>query len=115
MIKKNHCHQCNCECHEQEQNGYCSEHECCDKNECSSEHEDHEDLSARLLEMADDAWMEVLKEKIKEHIINSHSEHLDQLAQIVSDTNGKRWKDKMAMKKNCNEFKEKLCQLFDSK
>ncbi len=63
--------------------------------------------------MADEAWMEVLKEKIKEEIIASHSKHLDKLAKLVADANSERWKEKLALQKNSNDFKEKISEFFN--
>jgi len=74
--------------------------------------------SHRLLEIADLAWMEVLKEKIKEHI-KATDPKLDELAKIVSEANHKRWKQKMQKEKSCAEhdqccedFEHQLCKLF---
>lgn len=76
-------------------------------------HHEDQDFSKELLEMADEAWMEVLYDKVKEHVIKSHSAHLDQLAKIVADANSARWKEKMALQKNCHDFKDKIDQFFN--
>jgi len=91
--------------------------DCC-KDECSSEHEEcHEDENECnktdfFLEVADCAWTEVLKDKIKEHILQTQGDRMTELAKIVAEGNGQRWKNKMENKKNCMEFEEKLCQFF---
>ncbi len=90
---------------------------CCEESSCESEHDGHM-KSHKLLQIADVAWMEVLKEKIKEHIIaNDHK--IDELAKIVSEANHERWKHKMKEEKCCTEheeccekFEHKLCELF---
>jgi len=79
---------------------------------CCSEHE-HDDFYAQLIEMADEAWMEVLKCKIKEEIKNKTGTHLDELAKIVSDANHYRWKHKMEARKGGGDFKEKVRNFFD--
>jgi len=74
--------------------------------------------SHKLLEIADMAWVEVLKEKIKEHI-KANDPKMDELAKIVSEANHKRWKHKMEKEKCfeehdkcCEDFEHQLCQLF---
>lgn len=94
---------CDCSCHD----GGCHEEEDC----CNG---------ASLLELADEAWTELLKEKIKGHILaNDHK--LDELAKLVSDANHKRWANKLKQDKCsadydncCDEFEEQLCKLFSS-
>jgi|LakMenE01Jun11ns_1017448.scaffolds.fasta_scaffold9632428_2 hypothetical protein len=87
---------------------------CCDEV-CESEHHHaHEegDFAAELLELADCAWMEVLREKIKDHITKTHGKHLDKLAQLVSETNNERWKLKMSKEKGRENFHEELRRFF---
>lgn len=71
-----------------------------------------------LFEIADCAWAEVLKEKIKEHI-RSTDNKIDGLAKIVAEANHKRWKNKMQKdacaseyEECCLDFEEELCRLF---
>lgn len=105
---KNHecsaCHHEHCSCC-----AHHHQHEC----SCCCHHHEHEDFAKELIEMADEAWMEVLKEKIIEEIMSSHSKHLEKLAKLVADANSERWKDKLALQKNSNEFKEKIAQFFN--
>lgn len=91
---------CCCSCHSQKKEG-----------ECQSE-KGHEEFSKFLFEIADCAWTEVLKEKIKEHILATQGDRMNELAKMVSEANSQRWKSKMEKKKSCNEFKEKLCNFF---
>ena len=64
--------------------------------------------SEQLLHLADEAWMEVLKEKIKDEIRQNSGDQINQLAKLVSTANHARWKDKMQSKKDCEDFE---CQL----
>lgn len=94
--------------------------ECCELDDhshsgCSEEHEHSEDFAHQLLEMADLAWMEVLKEKIKEQILATNGKHLDKLAKLVSDANNERWKHKMANKKVSSDYREKITNFFNQK
>lgn len=70
--------------------------------------------SEKFLKLADEAWMEVLKEKIKGQIIAHKGEHMDKLAEMIAKTNGKKWKNKIASKMNSHEFKDNLKEFFSS-
>lgn len=70
--------------------------------------------SDNFLELADEAWMEVLKEKVKSKIIAHKNEHMDKLAELIAKANGERWKNKIAAKTSSNEFKEELKKFFSS-
>ena len=93
---------CCCCCHEQE------------KDSCPSD-ELYDEKTEWLIEVADMAWMEVLKDKIKEHILATQSEHMTQLAKIVSEGNHELWKHKMENQKAADDFKEKICNFYHSK
>jgi hypothetical protein len=62
--------------------------------------------------MADEAWMEILKEKIKKQIESAGGEHLDQLAKIVAESNKERWEHKLAINELASNYKEKLTDFF---
>ncbi len=112
-----------CSCHHQECNSgkcgcgcgcsscSCSEHGCnCScHGENSCHHHGHEDkYSHQLLELADKAWMEILKEKIKAEILVQSGDRLTELAKLIAGTNHKRWAAKMHAKKSCAEFESQL-------
>ncbi len=95
---------CQCCCSKQEQ-GSCQEKSC--REECEKE-----DFASCLIEAADCAWMEALKEKMKQHLLATQGDKLNELAKIVTETNNLRWKNKMEKKQGCKDFKEKLCNFF---
>lgn len=68
----------------------------------------------KFLELADAAWTELLKEKIKHKINAKKGEHLEKLAEIVAKANGEKWKNKMSSKTNSQEFKNSLKEFFSS-
>lgn len=68
----------------------------------------------KFLEIADEAWKEVLKEKIKEKIVAKKGEHIEKLAEIIATANGEKWKHKISAKTKNNEFKDSLKELFSS-
>lgn len=85
---------------------------------CGSHHH-HDDegkchCAEKFLEIADEAWREVLKEKIKAKILTHKGEHLEKLAELVAKANGEKWKNKISAKMHCNEFKDNLKEFFTS-
>lgn len=111
-----HCHEhghneCSCCGH--------SEHEHCPScGECIEHHHHehkHQDFSKELLELADQAWMDVLKEKIKARVESLSGKNLDELASIVAEANHERWKHKMETQKGCSTFREKVTAFFNRK
>lgn len=103
-----HGHSCHDHSHSSHGNGSC----CC----CGSHHDScgngshHEecDWAESFLELADEAWMEVLKEKIKDHIRTSSDKKLTELAAIVAEANCERWKKKMEKESCCATYEKKL-------
>lgn len=88
---------------------------CCNTKEQSGSScggEKGEKFAEGLLEIADAAWMEVLKEKIKEHIVATQGDRMTELAKILSEGNSQRWRQKMEKKHSCMDFKEKLQRFF---
>jgi len=59
--------------------------------------------------------MELLKERIKEEIKQNGGDHINQLAKLVATANHARWKDKMLVKKDVEDFENQLKNLFCSK
>lgn len=91
---------CSCDCH---QGCQCP---------CHQGHDDN--FAAILLQAADEAWLEVLKEKIKEEIQKQSGAQLNKLAKLVAEANHKRWQDKMCAKKSECSFEETLEEFFYS-
>jgi hypothetical protein len=101
---------CGCSCHSQ-QKCYCPCHarhdECCRTGDHSDEPKSH-----YFLEIADKAWEEVLKEKIKDYILKTENDRMTKLAKIIGEGNHRLWRNKMENKHGCMEFQEELCQFF---
>jgi hypothetical protein len=81
---------------------------CCCTGQCCSCSCHQGKYSDQLLHLADDAWMEVLKEKIKEEIRQNAGEQIAQLAKLVSTSNHARWRDKMQSKRDHEAFETNL-------
>ncbi len=89
-------------CDTTKQNTNCgSNEECCD-------------LPEKLIGLADEAWFEVLKDKVKKEIESSCGETLDKLAQVVAQANSDRWAHKIQGKVKCDEFKSNVKELLVS-
>lgn len=100
---------CGCSC-QQKSAGACG---CCGHKEgsCGAKNADGS-WGEKFLALADQAWMEVLKEKIKENI-KANGKHMDELARLISETNHDRWKKKMDAKNCCSCFEDKLKGFFE--
>ncbi|CAM2876854.1 Uncharacterised protein [Legionella steigerwaltii] len=99
---------CHCPCHYMHEEHH-HEHDHC-------HHGDHahgEEMEAHyFLELADEAWEEVLKEKIKALILKNQGARLDKLAKIVAEGNHQRWKHRMEEKQGYTDFMEEICKFF---
>ena len=85
---------------------------------CGSHH--HHDstegckCAEKFLEIADEAWKEVLKEKIKAKILTHKGEHMEKLAEMIAMANGEKWKHIISAKTNKNNFKDQLKEFLSS-
>lgn len=114
MSDHHHHHGEGCCCHHHEEacchEGVCHHHHAHDLHHHAHDHQ--QDFAHELIEMADQAWMEVLKEKIKEQIKTTSGSNLDQLAKLVAEANHERWKHKMSLQKDVHTYQEKLAAFF---
>lgn len=104
---------CGCGCKSHDHDSCCShehKHDSCCGHQDS--HDCHQDIAHHLLHVADEAWMEILKDKIKKHILASCDQQLENIASIVSESNKSRWQHKLAIQKAKQEFKDKLEDAF---
>ena len=108
-MSHHHCHG-----HHHHHHGCCEEeHECgCCCHHHSDDHGDEGDFASQLLQLADEAWMEVLKEKVKAHVAKSSGAQLEKLAKIVAEGNKDRWRMKLGAKKGCDDFHAKIAEFF---
>lgn len=88
--------------------GNCGSHQHCN---CAC-HKHHQKYADELLNLADQAWMEVLKDKIKDQIVKHSGDHLTKLAELVSQANHARWADKIDEKKAVDGFEQRLKDLL---
>lgn len=95
----------------------CSNQKCCCSCHAEEKHTcpvtgEHEEMPNWFFEVADEAWSEVLKDKIKEHILATQNARMTKLAKIVSEGNDQRWKNKMEKKQSCHDFHEQIASFF---
>lgn len=91
---------CGCSCKE------CKANNCCCENSCKCS------FCKKLVCLADEAWLEVVKDKLKEEIKKADGAHIDKLVQLVSSFNRERWKAKMSEKAATEEFEDKMRDLW---
>jgi DNA-binding ferritin-like protein (Dps family) len=105
-----HCHQDHSEncCHHHEH----QEASCCSHEHHCHEHHHHGSFADQLIHVADEAWMDLLKEKMKKQIEAQTGKHMDELAKIVTEENEKRWKNKMTDKNFCDEYRDKINEYY---
>ncbi len=94
--------------HADEQSCHCCCHQHC---HCPC-HQHSGKYADQLLHVADEAWMEVIKEKIKEEIRQHSGDHLTKLAKLVSQANHKRWTEKLSERKGELDFEERLKEMM---
>lgn len=107
-----------CSCKEHHKEGTCS---CgcgcgcgCGVKHHSRDMEGSCNCAEKFLEVADQAWIEVLKEKIKDKILQKKGEHIDKLAEIIATTNGEKWKHRIEARMACDKYKDTLKEFFTS-
>jgi hypothetical protein len=114
MMKNN-----SCQIHGGHEGESCShEHSvccCCHEHICHHDHHDNQDFSRQLIDLADEAWMCALKDRIKKEVEELSGKQLDELAKIVANANHNRWKMKMEGDKGCKDFKQKVADFFNRK
>lgn len=107
------CSQGSCGCSQSSHGSQPSKNGCgCGCHNCNCCDQQHGKYADELLHLADEAWMCLLKEKIKEEIRLNAGEQLTQLAKLVSSANQARWKDKMQSKKDYESFECELKNLL---
>lgn len=70
------------------------------------------DMPEKLLTLADEAWYELLKEKIKAEILDSCGPRMDKLAKLIAETNHAKWTHEIQGKVKCEEYKGSLKAMF---
>lgn len=86
----------------------------CPTNPCATTSGGSEEcnMPEKLIQLADEAWEELLKDKLKAHIQAQKGKKLDDLAKLVAEANDARWKHLIQGKLKCEEFKTRLKSLL---
>ena len=98
-----------------EQHCKCGEHCQCGDKPRQEQHEEHCHCEEKFMKVADEAWMELLKEKIKAEIEKKQGDSLEKLAEIITKANSEKWRHKITIKSKCEEYKNNLKDFFSSK
>lgn len=98
-----------------EQHCKCGEHCQCGDKPRQEHHEEHCHCEEKFMKIADEAWMELLKEKIKAEIEKKQGDSLEKLAEIITKANSEKWRHKITIKSKCEEYKNNLKDFFSSK
>jgi hypothetical protein len=61
-----------------------------------------------LKELADEAWSELMKEKIKKILEKANGERMNKTAQLIADARYSYWMNKMKAKAEEDSWKEKI-------
>lgn len=70
------------------------------------------EIPAKLLCLADQAWHDLLKEKIKAQIEEHAGEKLDKLAGVVATANHKKWSNLIQQKVNCGSYQDEVKEIM---
>ncbi|GEM_PF-1832071 len=80
------------------------ENACCDEKSC----DEPMDKGKYMMGLADDAWEELMKEKMKIALQKAKGEKMDKVAQICVEACIAYWSNKMKEESAWAEFNEKL-------
>lgn len=69
-------------------------------------------MPEKLLCLADEAWKEVVKDKIKKEIEKNAGAKLDALAKLVAEANHTKWTHLIEGKQKCDQFKDQVKEVF---
>ena len=92
--------------------GECCEEKCCEAKECCSESCNEssceESKGDMMMNIANEAWEELMKEKMKSAYEKSIGDKMNRTAMVAVEACIAYWGNKMKEKAACAEFEEKL-------
>lgn len=80
----------------------------CEEGKTSKASSECCDIPAKLLSLADEAWHDVLKEKLKAKIEEHSGEKIDKLASVVATANHKKWSHMIQQKVDCHSYQDEV-------
>ena len=84
-------------------NSSCTTESASHKHKCCSDN-----ITDNIKCLAEKAWAELLKEKIKKQYENKIGSKMDKIAEVAADAAIDYWKHKIAAKESCKEQEAKL-------
>ncbi len=99
---------------------------CCDEESCSSEKsccesscesgdscsDENKNPSGMMMKLAEDAWSELMKEKIKAVFEKETGSMMNKVAQATAEASIAYWTHKMEGEAKCHEHQEKIMKAF---
>ena len=89
----------------------CCESKCCEESKekcCSKGCCEEESKGKMMMRMADEAWEELMKEKMKQAYEKSIGEKMNKVASVAVEGCIAFWTNKMKEESTCHEFEQKL-------
>ena len=82
------------------------------------EHKQKDSCCGKMIDsikaIANDAWAELLKDKIKEQFEIKTGQKMDKIAEVAADASIEYWKHKIQAKEACKEYEHKLFDVIKS-
>ena len=85
----------------------CCDEKCCSES-CQCSCEETNDISKEIMQLADKAWEELMKEKMKAAYEKAIGERMNKVAQVGIEASIAYWGSKMKAQSSWAEFEEKL-------
>lgn len=85
---------------------------CCksEADSCCESGDDYMEKGDFLNELADEAWSELMTEKIKKVLEKAHGEKMNKTAQVIAEARHSFWVNKMKAKAEQEAWEEKVRQ-----
>ena len=95
----------------------CEEESCCTEKSCSesscgSDSGGDENPTGMMMKLAEDAWSDLMKEKIKAVYEKQTGAMMNKVAQAAAEASIAYWTHKMEGEAKCHEHQEKIMKAF---
>ena len=70
------------------------------------------EMTDRLINLSDEAWYELLKDKMKDQIQASSGDKMDRMAEFITKANNERWAHMITGRARCEQFKQDLVTMM---
>jgi len=90
---------------------HCKTHHSCEAKDPPHKHKEHGccfNITDHIKTVANKAWSELLKEKIKKRYEEKLGTKMDEIAGVAADAAIEFWRHKIESKESCKEYEAKL-------